>query len=277
MTEQTKNTVILPSEDERSRWCARLMNTTERPFAERVSELNNTEFIIDEKKYNDLIEQQKNIAREEVNCLVHPARVKYGDLSIVLKKVSNMQSFIKAIKKAGKAWGAGVAPDDEALQTDEYNKYVGDFFEIFAEFLIKGNSRNNNIGISKYRPINTSNGEEDYGVDGAGYGINGKPATVQIKFRSEMMNYQLTANRDHLSNFIVRSDYTHGVGRDDVDNMLVISTAGKVHWSTRDKMLVGKVRFLLLDQLEKMTNGIDFWDDFRSILAKAWQTPTQST
>lgn len=268
MTEQTKNIVILPSEDERSRWCARLMNNTERPFVERVSELNNTDFVIDPNKYQEILDQQHSDACDEVISLRHPARKKYGDLSVVLSKVSTVQQMVAAIKKAGSKYSHDILPDDQEKQNKLYNSYVGDVFEVFVEFLIKSNSHNRQIGIVGYRPVNVSNGGEDYGVDGYGIGVNGRPATVQIKFRGEMMKYTLTANEDHLTNFKNNSHEAYGVNFDDVDNMLIVSTAGKIHHKTRDKMLNGKVRCLLLDEIEHLSHGVTFWNDFRRLLSK---------
>jgi hypothetical protein len=268
MTEQTKNIVILPDDVEWGRWCSRLMNDSSLSREDRHIKYISTEFIIDAEKYQEILDKQHSDACDEVGTLVHPARKKYGDLSLVISGITSVQKMVNAIEKAGTEYSVLKSPDNEEIQKRYYNNYVGDFFEVFAEFLIKSNSQNHRVGIIGYKPVNTSNGGEDYGVDGYGVGLNGRPATVQIKFRSKMMEHTLTANEDHLVNFKNDSHETYKVNNDDVHNMLIISTAGKVHHKTRDRMLNGKVRFLLLSHLETMTRGVAFWNEFRRLLAK---------
>jgi hypothetical protein len=264
-----RNTVVLPSEDERRRWCSRLMNNTNISFTECLNTINSTDFIIDEDEYKKILSTEVATACDQAVTLTHPAIKKYGDLSTVMRGVDTVQKMARQIKKSGRKYSSLISPDNQELQERIYNSYTGDVFEIFVEFLIKSNSQNRRIGIVGYTPVNQSNGKKDFGVDGYGISqINGRPATVQIKFRSEMMNYMLTGNKDHLTNFKNNSHETYGVNYGDVDNMLIVSTAGSIHHTTRNEMLNGKVRCLLLDQLEQIAHGVAFWDEFRRLLAK---------
>lgn len=141
-------------------------------------------------------------------------------------------------------------------------KYKGDGFELFTEALIKLSPVDNRIGIGNYKVIGEG---EDFGVDGIGIGANGNPATVQVKYRSN--NSQLlTANKDHLSNFVQASIVHENVDKDDNNNMLIITTAKGLHHFTDNEMYKNKVRCLGYDELRQLVdNNLLFWDSFRNL------------
>jgi len=148
---------------------------------------------------------------------------------------------------------------------DRYSpeKYRGDGFELFVEFFLKAHSVDNRVGIGSYEIL--SNNDTDTGVDGTGVGINGKPATVQVKYRSNNEKF-LTANEDHLMNFGYASQNKYNVSIDDINNMLIITTAKGLHSFTNGEMFLGKVRCIGYNQLREMIdNNLLFWDTFRSI------------
>lgn len=134
------------------------------------------------------------------------------------------------------------------------NKFKGDALELFTEYLIKTNASDNRIGIYKYEPINVT---QDVGVDGRGIGENSYPATVQVKFRAG--DYVLTANEDHLSNFLVSSWNDFAVRTEDDKNMLIITTGMKVDEQSREKMLKSKVRVLNREALKEMLDNRPEW------------------
>jgi len=136
------------------------------------------------------------------------------------------------------------------------NKFKGDAFELFVEYMIKTGSEDNRIGIYDYQ-IPSEIDEEDLGVDGIGVGENGFPATVQVKYRQP--NYVLTANNDHLSNFLTSSIFDYNVRMEDDKNMLIVTTAKKVDEFTLNSMLKGKVRVLNHDALQEMYDGRPEW------------------
>lgn len=150
------------------------------------------------------------------------------------------------------------------LYPDRYDsdKYKGDGFELFVEALIKLSPIDNRIGISNYEPVNENN---DTGIDGHGIGIDGKIATVQVKYRSDN-RYLLTANKDHLSNFVMSSLFA-GVDKDSKNNMLIITTADGLHHFTDNEMFLNKVRCINYQQLRELVdNNINFWNSFRNLL-----------
>ena len=84
-------------------------------------------------------------------------------------------------------YGTKFAKQAEPLfQSEIYNQFVGDFFELFAEFFFKTCSPTGQYGVIDYKPALTNNG--DWGVDGYGIAANQQggdtPAVVQVKFRT---------------------------------------------------------------------------------------------
>lgn len=151
---------------------------------------------------------------------------------------------------------------------DRYDpdKYKGDGFELFVEALIKLSPVDNRIGIGNYQIVT----ETDIGVDGYGIGVDIKPATVQAKYRGKN-DVVLTANSDHLSNFVQASLRAKKFGGFGVDpetetNMLIITTADNLHYFTDYEMYGGQVRCLGYKQLRELTdNNLLFWNAFREL------------
>lgn len=195
--------------------------------------------------------------------VLHPNRNTNRDWVALLDGVTTLAHFEKNCKKYAKA--AGRIYDTEEEKQSIYNQYVGDTFEVFGEVLLKTHGYDRRIGISNYVPINPSNGDEDLGVDGHGVGTNGRPATVQFKFRGNPA-YQLRANDDHLTNFLVDSWHRYDVDFNDTENMLIVTNCAGLHHFSRDKMLRGKVRCLAGFELRELVdNNIPFWDAMRML------------
>ena len=193
--------------------------------------------------------------------LKHPFVNKCPDVDGWLKKddgtiVNSIEAFChRTISQSaihGKSFGL--------TDSDGANKFKGDAFETLVEFMIRLQGSDNRIGIFDYQ-LPSENDEEDNGVDGHGIGANQNPATVQVKFRTG--NYVLTANEDHLSNFMTSSIYDYHVSIDDTKNMLIITTGLKVDERTMEKMLKNRVRVLNRDALREMfDNRPEFWNAF---------------
>lgn len=166
--------------------------------------------------------------------------------------------------------------------------YKGDALEILVEFMIKTMGMyNRDIGIINYQP-ETRHGE-DWGVDGIGESVfDGSPVTVQVKFRSNSEK-DLTANQDHISNFVahslakyllphmekIMSDIIAGrksknktIGKPiDQRNMLIITTARDLNTAIAEKMYDRKVRVLKYSDLSRMLDGNEaFWLTFKDTL-----------
>ena len=173
--------------------------------------------------------------------------------------INTINGFCERVKALSAKYAPVPDPEDKAK-----SKYKGGAGEVLAEFLIKDMGHENRIGIFDYRPVNAN---DDTGVDGEGFGANGKPATVQVKFREG--GWILRANEDHLSNFIAASQNKYHVCPEDDKNMLIITTGLKVDEFTMQEMLYGKVRCLNREALrEMMDNRPNAWLRFY----EAWKS-----
>lgn len=144
------------------------------------------------------------------------------------------------------------------------NKYKGDGFELFVEALIKLSPIDKRVGILNYKLIT----EGDTGVDGSGIGINGHPATVQCKYRQ--YDHVLTANKDHLANFVMTSQNKFKVKVGDKDNMLIVTSGKALHHYTHVEMFDGQVRTLHREALRKLVdNNLMFWQSFQLLWQEA--------
>jgi hypothetical protein len=136
--------------------------------------------------------------------------------------------------------------------------YRGDAFEALVEVLIIHSPIDKRINIIDYRPWNTKKDGDDVGVDGIGFSHNGRPHTVQVKFRANAME-QLTANKDHISNFVAKSLSMHR----EVD-MTIFTTAKNLMESVNERIYHSQVRTLGFKDISKMIDGNEsFWSIFR--------------
>jgi hypothetical protein len=185
--------------------------------------------------------------------LTHPFLRRCTDPVTLLSNCYKLNTFTSRIDKQAQNYDPN---------PDKQNLYKGWALEIFAEFLCKSLALDKRVGISNYQVVDEA---EDTGVDGYGIGIDGKPATVQVKYRPA--DYVLTANEDHLTNFTSASLMKYGV-KPDSTNMLIITTGKELHYYTEQNMLLNKVRVLGREKLRVLVdNNIMFWDTF----LKEWQ------
>lgn len=175
------------------------------------------------------------------------------DLNSLLTDCNKLSTFCTRLEK------------QSLLFPDRYNPdiYKGDGFELFCEALIKLSPIDNRIGISNYFCINETT---DTGVDGYGIGIDNKIITVQFKYKSNNISV-LTANNDHLSNFVMTSLMKYKVDVETKTNMLIITTADGLHHFTDNEMFLNKVRCIGYKQLRELVdNNLNFWNQFRQLL-----------
>ena len=106
-------------------------------------------------------------------------------------KLITMKLLTKLIAGTGKDF-AEKNTADPVFQEELYNRFVGDFFELFAEYFFKTCSAVGQYGIIDYRPAESTG---DWGVDGYGTAADQResaggatPAVVQVKFRSNPMD-----------------------------------------------------------------------------------------
>ncbi len=189
--------------------------------------------------------------------LVHPFINRAHDILDLLKDVKKLSSFCNKLEKQSTLFPDRYKPED----------YKGHGLELFTEALIKLSPIDNRVGIGNYVPI-TNN---DIGVDGTGVSIvDGLPVTVQVKYRSNTETV-LSANMDHLSNFVSGSLIHYGVKVDsDKKHMLIITTAKGLHHYTDEEMFANKVMCLGNEELRRLVdNNLLFWDNFRTLVKEA--------
>ena len=182
--------------------------------------------------------------------ITHPFKNKAHDMTALLDGVQTINKFCSNLTKQSKLFPDRINPET----------YKGDGLEMLVEFLLKSSPVDSRLGISDYNIVPSNN---DVGVDGSGIGTNGNPATVQVKFR-DASNKVLTANIDHLSNFVSSSMIHFNVLPTDNMNMLVITTGKGLHHFTDSEMFANKVRCIGRPELRKMLdNNLPFWNKLR--------------
>lgn len=177
----------------------------------------------------------------------------------LLDKCTKFSTFANRLEKQAIEYAARYSTDPESREhRDAVNVYKGAGFELFCEFLIRSFPYDKRIGITEYQCVD---GDEDTGVDGYGIGVNGKPATMQAKYRQA--DYVLTSNGDNVDRIVTASQNRYGVGIDEFENMLIITSGKEINWFTNDKMMYKKVRTI---NRRKIRNLVDkhvvFWRDF---------------
>ena len=192
--------------------------------------------------------------------LTHPFLRRCLDRNALLDDCELLNTYCSRLEKQAVKYSS---PDGFLRGTDEkqQNEYKGWGFELFAEFFIKFLGNERRIGILDYKIV----GKNDTGVDGTGIGIDGKVATVQVKYRQA--NYELKANEDHLSNFKAASLSTkYGVSPQPTNgkcNMLIITSGKGLHYFTANEMMP-EARVLDREHLRAMVdNHTMFWQRFR--------------
>lgn len=153
-----------------------------------------------------------------------------------------------------------VRQSDSDPDSWEPEAYRGDGFEAFVECLIAASPVDKRINITNYRPWNTRTDGPDMGVDGVGRSGNTKRNhAVQVKFRSNT-EQQLTANYDHISNFVAKSETHFGADRD----MTIFTTAKDLLGPINEGMYGNRVRTLGYRDLARLVDtNRPFWDYFR--------------
>lgn len=177
------------------------------------------------------------------------------DIVALFKDTNKLSTFMRKLEKQAK------------LDPDRYDrdKYVGDGFEFLIEIFIKSSVYDNRVGISNYEPVQS----DDNGVDGVGFNLIREKCAVQIKYRSNTMK-TLTANEDHLSNFIADAMFKYKIVAAE-DNKktprhYVFTTAKGLNFYTDSEMFKGYVKCYGNEDLRfLLDDNFNFWDLCRKI------------
>lgn len=167
----------------------------------------------------------------------------------LLDSCKKLSTFMSRLKKQSKC------PHNSWQHEPE--SYYGSGFEALIEVLINSFGLMNSIQIKDYTPIL----EDDMGVDGFGYGPFGEIHTVQVKARSDV-NSVLTANKDHISNFVA-----HSLAKYNAQHMTIFTTAKGLHEGVSDNMYMNKVRTFGYNEIRLLIDNNEmFWQKFRDDL-----------
>ena len=203
--------------------------------------------------------------------LTHPFMWRCPDYAFLLHKCNKVNSFLKKVEQQLELVYPDIeykTDDEKKVAIDDKNSYKGDSFELLTEAIIRLFPCDKRIGpIKDYKVVTRG----DIGVDGYGVFGNGKPGTVQCKYRQH--DHVLTGNPDHLFSF-TQSSYMHpSVGGFGVEttpdakgkcNMIIFTSAASLNFYTDEKMFGGVVHAICRDDLRKLLDGNDlFWEYFK--------------
>jgi hypothetical protein len=209
--------------------------------------------------------------------LTHPFLMECIDPKGLLRnnlksKSMTFSMFSGRLRKQATKYATG---GDGKVNEDKENKYKGNGFELFCEIFVRI------FGFDMLVSINPDSYEivadgDDTGVDGIGIGNNGKIHTLQAKFC--IGTEELTANRQHLTNFTSASMLRYNVNKDEVCNlnrpgikskinMTIMHTGKGINHYTENDMLCGLIREIGLKDIKNKVDGNNiFWECFR----KSW-------
>lgn len=174
------------------------------------------------------------------------------DVNELLDGVNKFSTFIsRARKQANKQEqvNPGYWPADT---------YFGEAFEAMCEVFINASPIDKRVNIVNYSP----NQGADMGIDGVGRSHNGRIHTVQCKAKSNSQA-QLTANRDHLSNFVANSQTKYG---SEIE-MTIMTSGNQVNHKILNEMYSGKVNTITNKEFKKFLDGnAEFWNLFKAEL-----------
>lgn len=176
------------------------------------------------------------------------------DKKALLDGCSKIATFMRRLaKQSAENHGMGWTPDE----------YKGMGFEAFVEVLIKASPVDKRINITNYRPHCTRTDGPDMGIDGFGLSHNGNKHTVQVKFRSNVMEDLST--KDMISNFVAMT--TSNPQYRDAD-MTIFTTAKGLGFKISEKMYHNRVRTLGYNEISSLVDGNNaFWERFRKEMA----------
>lgn len=199
--------------------------------------------------------------------LTHPFLWRCPDLSYLFHNCNKVNSFFNKLEKQVLQVYPEVIGENEEekkARMNLVNTYKGNCFELFTEAVILLFPCDKRVGPIKDYKIVT---RDDIGVDGHGTFINGKPGTVQCKYRQH--DAVLTANRDHLTNFTSASMFHYGVDQkpnaNGKCNMIIFTSGDSLNFFTDEKMFGKMVHAVCRKDLRKMLDGNDFfWEYFKN-------------
>jgi len=203
--------------------------------------------------------------------LTHPFLWRCVDPDFLLDRCVKVNTFFGRVEKQ-KDLVFPAVPNETDAERDagmqDVNSYKGDAFELLVEAIIRLFPCDKRVGPIKNYEVIT---RDDHGVDGHGVFGDGKPVTIQCKYRQH--DHVLTGNPDHLFSF-TQTSYMHpSVGGFGVDtkpdangkcNLIIFTSAGSLSFFTDAQMFGGVVHAICRDQLRALLDcNALFWEYFR--------------
>ena len=173
----------------------------------------------------------------------------------LLDRVTNVGTLFNRIDKLSSNYLEYGYSDKQTRRGLESGEFImkGHLFEIFGDIFLQILGCHVSIGVYNYNPVPST---EDNGVDGYGIGIDGKPLTVQFKFRSDATE-ELIA--EDLKQFGFQSIVEFGVDKDTKTNMVLFTCAKGLHYHTDNEVFKGRIRTIGIKDLEFNCKGFPFW------------------
>lgn len=172
---------------------------------------------------------------------------------LVFKDTNTLTKLTNKIIKVSKTF--------ESYAYKDADKLKGDLFEIFAECFFKILSADNRIGIYNYQPAPPI---DDYGVDGTGIGMDTKPATIQVKFRSDATTELV---QDDIKQFAFQSIRKYKVDIDTTTNMIVFTNSRGLHWASEKNVFLDSIKSIGYSEISTLIdNNSVFWSEVSDII-----------
>ena len=195
-------------------------------------------------------------------------------LSELFQDVNSIRKFIKNIEKTCTKYPEIISKFftvHDSYNSNPLDVFRGDVFEVFVEFFLKAFQFSRHIGIIDYEPWDIlKEGSSDYGIDGTGK-LNGFHdqeifVSVQCKYRSNP-NYMLTANKDHISNFVAKTLTLDSI-KNRKSQMYIFTTCYGLNKSTNEKMYENMIRVYGIKEIDKILSNQNkaFWECFKNSL-----------
>lgn len=177
------------------------------------------------------------------------------DIVGLFEKTNKMATFMRKLEKQGLI---------DPLRYDR-DKYVGDGLEFLINIFILSHQYDKRVNILNYEPVQS----DDNGVDGVGLNALNEKCAIQIKYRSNTMK-TLTANQDHLSNFIADAMFKYKIvapeKNTDIPRHYVFTTAQGLNFYTDNEMFKGYVKCYGIDDMKYfLDDNFHFWNMCRNI------------
>ena len=180
--------------------------------------------------------------------LQHPASFDIPELDKILE-VNTLENFIKNVVKYGKIQDPDIY---------EPLKYMGDCWEVFAEFFFKFF---NGDHILTYTANYDPNLGEDRGIDGRGIcTLDAKPCVIQNKFKANPNTY--LTNDDNISNIAADATLNENIVPNG-KNIIIFTSCKGVH----PNHAMSSAYCISKKDIARRVNGnLVFWSNFRTLI-----------